>query len=65
MLPRKRTAADFVELVYEQVLIDIYQCIPSVIQMKDGAPIYRSKDAKNGVGTTKSKSQNGHQTQQT
>lgn len=61
----KRTANYFVELVYEQVVIEIYQPIPTAIFMEVGAQIHSPKIAKKGMRTTTLKGWNAQQTHQT
>lgn len=46
MPPRRRTAADFVELVYDAALLDILGEVSGGILMEDGAPVHRSNAPK-------------------
>ena len=40
-----RTSADFINQVYEPVLLDFYKSLDSPVLMEDGAPIHRAKIA--------------------
>ena len=40
-----RTSADFINQVYEPVLLDFYKSLDSPMLMEDGAPIHRAKIA--------------------
>ncbi|KAG1180104.1 hypothetical protein G6F70_001994 [Rhizopus microsporus] len=40
-----RTSADFINQVYEPLLLDFYKSLDSLVLMEDGAPIHRAKIA--------------------
>ncbi|CEG80720.1 hypothetical protein RMATCC62417_15016 [Rhizopus microsporus] len=40
-----RTSADFINQVYEPVLLDFYKSLDNPVLMEDGAPIHRAKIA--------------------